>query len=64
MLLTLMSNLNMFGTKPKPPHNHGGGEDVVYQDDSGRVNRIRRKRLLEDDEEILEICKAFLVSYN
>jgi hypothetical protein len=56
MLLTLMSNLNMFGSDvPQVPPfiPHGGNEEEV-------VKRKSKLKALKEDAEILEIIKIFL----
>ena len=60
MLLTLMSNLKMFGTVKPTPHPSFG--EPSYEEEGYRLRRM--ERIKKEDEEIIEICKAFLISYN
>ena len=65
MLLTLMMNLKMFGgnVPPIPPTPSGGGgggssqHEVNYEYER---QRERRKRLMQEDDLIMNVCKIFL----
>lgn len=60
MLLTLMSNLGMFGITPIPTiPTKGGAGHKVYDDAELRARRLK-KRLLQEDDEILIIIKTFV----
>lgn len=51
-----------------PVSGHSGGGGSNSSGDSGKQNSLfleqRKKRISEEDFEILQVCKAFLISYN
>ena len=68
MLLTIMSNLGMFGSSPTPSPGDGG--DGVrrggrhHDDDKEKKERERRKKILEDDDEVIDIIKLWATQIN
>ena len=70
MLLTLMSLNGMFGPGPTPPSvlGQGGGgytAGTYFDDEYGeKKERDRKKRIMEEDDEIINILKLWVNQTN
>ncbi len=61
MLLTLLSNLSMYGPTPIPTQpNHGGVKEIDFYKIEEEERISKHKKILKDDNEIFTFIKIWV----